>query len=294
MRMESLKVHISPYRSASAALQSLVEQGTLHRRWLRTSLRGPLSGTTEGLVHIWVAFSQELDQDFVKNFRRHSTPETRLLVMNDVNERQSTDTLFTHLLGLQIRSPQRLYVADCVGAGKSCCMAVLLQRLTSALATKDNFDRILDARIEAGVLRVVSPEFKRLDVPIAKISALAGKDATTLADFEIDEDGSFIYWPKLDVHLGWEQLNQIVNPEAARKAQQKHREFNIRYGKAVQKVREQAGLKLSDVTGISEKQLRRIENGDCRLTSNATEALSRAHGLKANEYLQRLADALAA
>jgi hypothetical protein len=292
MRPQSLKLHISPYRNAFATLESLVEQGALHRRWLRTSLRRPVSGRSEGLLHIWVAFSQDVDEDFVRNFRKHSTPATRLLVMNDLNERLSTDSLFTRLLGLPIRSPQRLYVADCPGIGKSHFLALLLQRLTSAVSSKESFDRILDARIEAGILRVVSTDFKRLDVAIAQIPALASADCARLAEFEIDEDGSFVYWPKLNAHLGWEQLYQIANPEAARKAQQKHREFNVRYGKAVQGVREEVGLKPSEIPGLSEKQLRRIESGKCRLTSNAIQALAKAHGLEANAYLQKLAEAL--
>jgi hypothetical protein len=60
----------------------------------------------------------------------------------------------------------------------------------------------------------------------------------------------------------------------------------------VRKVREEAGLKLSDISGISEKQLRRIESGECRLTSNAIGALSQAHKLAANEYMKKLAEKL--
>jgi ribosome-binding protein aMBF1 (putative translation factor) len=87
-------------------------------------------------------------------------------------------------------------------------------------------------------------------------------------------------------------LQQLVNPAAALKASQKSQVFNKRYGKAVQKVRETAGLRPSDISGISEKQLRRIENGDCRLTSNAIEALSQAHMLGPIEYMKKLAEAL--
>jgi hypothetical protein len=141
-------------------------------------------------------------------------------------------------------------------------------------------------------LHVVSPDFDRLDVPIAEIPNFRNADSSKIQDFEIDEDGSFIYWPGLDLHLGWVQLQQLVNPAAALKASQKSQVFNKRYGKAVQKVRETAGLRPSDISGISEKQLRRIENGDCRLTSNAIEALSQAHMLGPIEYMKKLAEAL--
>jgi hypothetical protein len=152
--------------------------------------------------------------------------------------------------------------------------------------------RILDARIEDGVLHLISPNFDRLEVPITKIPEFAKGDSSKIQKFEIDEDGSFIYWPEFDAHLGWAQLQQLVNPEAALKAFQESREFNNRYGKAVQKIRELAGLKSSAISGISEKQLRRIENGECQLTSNAIEVLSQAHKLAPNEYMMKLAEAL--
>lgn len=289
MKRESMKIQISPYGRASTTLETLVSQGYLERRSVAPLPRRPLGTGREGLLHLWVAFSPEVDKNFVKLFRQHSTPETRLLIMN---ERPSSDTIFTRLLDLQIRSPKRFYVADCFGSGKNNCMGVLLQRLASALKSGDNADRIFDARIEDGVLHAVSPEFKRLDVPIAEIPALAGKDPATLAEFEIDEDGSFIYWPSLDVHLGWAQLRQIADPQAARTALQKSQQFNVRYGKAVHKVREEAGLKPAAIAGLSEKQLGRIEKGDCRLTSNAIVTLSHAHKFEPNEYLKKLAEAL--
>lgn len=199
----------------------------------------------------------------------------------------------SRLTSLQIRSPHRFYVADLQwGGGKTEYAGKILQRLASILETKDNLDRVLDARMERDTLRVISPDFRRLEIPIVKIPSFEHEARSAIEDFTIDTDGSFIYWPKLDVHLGWEQLEQIVNPESALKARQKSHEFNVRYGDAVRKAREQAGLGYSDISGISGKQLRRIEKGECRLTSKAVEALSAAHKLTPNKYLGRLAKAL--
>ena len=241
-----------------------------------------------------VAFSHDLDDFFVELFREKATHETRLLILN---EGASADRLLSRILDLQIRTPQRCYVLEAKhGAGKThirvALIHSLLERLVSGLEADDQQQRIFDARAENGILRVVSPNFERLDIPIAKVPVLKNADACTLQDFEIDEDGAFIYWPELDVHLGWSQLHQLVNPEAALKASQKNQEFNKRYGKAVQKVREIAGLKPGDVPGLSEKQLGRIERGQCRLTSNAIAALSKAHKLDPNEYMKKLAKAL--
>ncbi|HVR34743.1 MAG TPA: DUF2442 domain-containing protein [Methylomirabilota bacterium] len=243
---------------------------------------------------VFVTFSQDLDESFVELFRRWTAHDTRLLILN---EGASTDRLLSRILDLQIRTPQRCYVVEGkFGAGKSTFAATLirslLERLASSLeANDDTENRVLDARVENGILRVVSPNFERLDVPIGRIPQFKDADASELQEFEIDEDGAFIYWPELDVHLGWAQLQQVVDPKAALKAAQKSGEFNKRYGKAVQKLRESTRLKRAGIPGLSEKQIGRIENGECRLTANAIETLAKAHDLAPNDYMKKLAEA---
>ena len=54
-------------------------------------------------------------------------------------------------------------------------------------------------------------------------------------NFEIDPDGSFVHWPDIDVHLGWNQLLQAVDPGELRKALQRTEGFNERYGAAIRR-----------------------------------------------------------
>jgi len=284
------EIEIVPYGGISTALTKDRWQTIGHHARLSKSLRK----STESFQRFVVTFSHDLDDSFVELFREKATPDTRLLILN---EGASTDRLLSRIFDLKIRKPERCYVVETkYGAGKSNAAALLihslLARLVLGFEANDKQERILDARAENGTLHVVSPNFDRLDVPISQIPQLRNAEPSQVGNFEIDEDGAFIYWPDFDLHLGWSQLHQIVNPAAACKVLQKSRLFNVRYGKAVQKVREAAGLKPSDIVGLSEKQLGRIEKGECRLTSNGIDALSKAHGLKANEYLQKLAEAL--
>jgi Protein of unknown function (DUF2442) len=264
-------------------------------RWRRTSRHVRISNiqesTKEAPHRVFIAFSQNLDESFVEWFRNWATQETRLLIFN---EDLSTDRLLTKILPLQIRKPERCYIVDGrFGAGKSqTSLYTFLERLSATLESNEVQDRIFDAIIEKDILRVVSPRFVRLEVPISQIPQFKNANPAQVLNFEIDEDGSFIYWPDLDVHLGWSQLQQLINPEAALKASQKSEQFNKRYGKAVQKLREATGLRRSNIPGLSEKQLGRIEKGDCRLTSNAIEALSKAHKTDRNEYMKKLAQTL--
>jgi hypothetical protein len=282
-------IEFIPYGEISTRLTShrwrILSQSACISKSLERTRQSPRS--------VFISFSQDLDETFVEMFRKWATQDTRLLILN---EGCSTDRLISLIVDLQIRTTQRFYVMEAKsGSGKTHYKAFVqsfLKRLKSALETDNKQERILDARIADGVLHLISPNFDRLDVPITKIPEFTKADSSKVQAFEIDEDGSFIYWPEFDLHLGWAQLQQLVNPEAALKASQKSQEFNKRYGRAVQKVREQAGLKPSGISGISEKQLRRIENGECRLTSNAIEVLSQAHKLAPNEYMTKLAEVL--
>ncbi len=50
-----------------------------------------------------------MDEKFRKSFRERSTGNTRLLVINDTRK---SDTLVSTLLKMNIRSPERFYVAE--------------------------------------------------------------------------------------------------------------------------------------------------------------------------------------
>lgn len=289
MRTESKTVRVIPYGRRSVRMQAFAQADVF--RPLRVSKTWRRFQHAHELWHLLVAFSDELDEEFVRTFRERATPETRLLVLN---ARQSSDTLLSRMVDLQIRSPHRFYVADLPFPQRSeknweKFVLLLLTRLNAALGANEQDGRILDARLEDGMLHVISPDFKRLEVPLSRIPALAKAGAKVAASFEIDEDGSYVYWPDFDLHLGWEQLTQIVDPAAVHKAKQKSHEFNVRYGAAIRELRESQGLSPNAIPALSDKQLRRIERGECRLTSNAAESLAKAHGMQPNEYLQAVA-----
>ena len=204
---------------------------------------------------VFITFSHDLDESFVEMFRKRAKQETRLLIFNGGI---STDHLISKILDLQIRKPERCYVVEGkFGSGKTAFFHAYLERFLTTFKSNDERDRIFDARIENESLRVVSPKFDRIEVPLSKIPQFKDAKRAQLLSFEIDEDGSFIYWPDIDVHIGWRQLQQLINPEAALKALQKSGKFNERYGRAVQKLREAAGLKRNNVIGLSEKQTRK-------------------------------------
>lgn len=191
----------------------------------------------------------------------------------------------------RIRSENRLHVVK-VEDLEAPQVSQLLGRVCSALGRDGSRGSIIDAYYAGDTLHVRGPKHRMLHVPVSSIPALRGQSPAVLRNFEIDPDGSFIYWPDLDVHLGWKQFLQAVDPAELRRAQQRSAGFNERYGAAIRRVREAAGILQSKVEGLTERQLRRIEQGECRATAAAILSLARAHGLDANAYMERLTKAM--
>jgi hypothetical protein len=191
-----------------------------------------------------------------------------------------------------IRSEHRLHVvrAEDLEAPQ---IAQLLGRVCFALGRDASRGGIIDAYLVGDLLFVRGPRHRMLHIPLESLPALKGRSRAAVRNFSIDPDGSFIYWPDLDVHLGWNQFLQAVDPAELRKAQGRSAGFNRRYGAAIRKVREKAGILQSQVEGLTDRQLRRIERGESRATTAAISALARAHGLDPNSYMEKLTQASA-
>jgi hypothetical protein len=202
------------------------------------------------------------------------------------------DQIAQWMRSTNIRSENRLHVVK-VEDMEVPRLAQFLGRVCFALGRDSSrSDVIIDAYLVGDRLLVRGPEHRMLHIPLDALHALRGQPPSAVRNFLIDPDGSFLYWPDLDVHLGWSQLLQAVDAGALLKAQQKSAGFNERYGAAIRGVREAAGIRQSKVEGLTERQLRRIEQGESRATSAAIAALANAHELDPNAYMETLAKAM--
>jgi len=190
-----------------------------------------------------------------------------------------------------IRAENRLHIVR-VEDLDTLKLSELLGRVCSAFQPENTRGSIVDACLGGDMLFVRGPKRRMLHVPMDKVSSLRGQPRNVLLNFRIDPDGSFIHWPDIDVHLGWNQFLQVVDPTELHKSQQRSADFNRRYGVAIRKHREEAGFSQSKVEGLTERQLRRIEQGECRATTAALTALAKAHGVDVNTYMERLTKAL--
>lgn len=148
---------------------------------------------------------------------------------------------------------------------------------------------IVDAWIEGDSLILLAPSFERLQVPLDKLARFIGANRSSTLAFEIDDDGRYLYWPHADVHMGWLQFVQLIDPVAVLKSQGRTKAFNRRYGAAIRATREAAGLKQGDIPDVTERHLRRVEQGQCAASKNVLSALAIAHDQPLDAYLKAVA-----
>ena len=91
------------------------------------------------------------------------------------------------------------------------------------------------------------------------------------------------------MHLGWDQLNEIVDERARLRVVQGRSAFRRRHGLAIRELRVEHGLSQRDVEGLTARHLRRIEHGEQQLTRRALTALAQAHEMTPSEYLDAVA-----
>jgi len=110
-----------------------------------------------------------------------------------------------------------------------------------------------------------------------------------LADLELNESGSRLRWDKADADLNLDAIRYHTDPKAKKAQDQVRRQEAARYAEAIRAFREERGLKQADIEGLTERQVRRVEQGESIPRSGTLEKLAAAHGLTLDPYLKELA-----
>lgn len=137
-------------------------------------------------------------------------------------------------------------------------------------------------------LIVVSCEPKTYEVRFNQMPALRKIAPQQRSSFEIAEDGSFIWWPSADIHLDLDALKTVTDPAWRNRAKRVRRTHGREYGAAIAAVRKDHGLRQTEIPGVSERQLRRIEESGA-VSVRTMETLANAHGMALAQYLDTLA-----
>ena len=148
---------------------------------------------------------------------------------------------------------------------------------------------IADAYVSDGGLIVYDCAMRRFEVRFDRLEAFAGFASGDLRVFDVDEDGSFIHWPTLDLHVNLEMIREAIDPEYKARRLKESDAHHRRYGRAIAALRRRQGLRQTDFEGLSERHLRRIEGG-APINQAVLEALASGHGMTLEAYLDELAE----
>jgi hypothetical protein len=161
-------------------------------------------------------------------------------------------------------------------------------RVMTAWQRNAQAELIATASVADDRLIVVSCEPKTYEVGFNAMPALKRIPAKHRRNFEIAEDGAFIHWPTADIHLDLDAIRSATDPSWRKKFARILRSHGREYGRAIAAMRREHGLKQSEVDGISERQLRRIEQtGDVSMST--LQKLAKAHRMPLDRYLHAVA-----
>jgi len=178
-----------------------------------------------------------------------------------------------------------------VGSGMPAVDIQRYRRVIAAWQLGAQDQLIATAQVVGDRLLVVSCALEVFEIPFALIPALRRIPVEQRAAFTLSSEGSYLHWPHSDIHLDLDALRYATDPQQHTRQQALRLAADKRFGAAVTRVRKQRGLRQSDIAGLSERQVRRIEKGQ-RTTVAALELLAQSHGLALNEYLHAVADAM--
>jgi transcriptional regulator with XRE-family HTH domain len=167
--------------------------------------------------------------------------------------------------------------------------ARVLRRMILARQSKAERQLIASASIDKGKLVVWTCEPRRYEVPISLIPSLARMKPRALSSFELSESGSRIHWDDDDVDLTAETICAYADPELRRQQEAQRRHEAARYADAIRELREERGLRQADIKGLTERQIRRLEEGDTRPRTATLEKLAAGHEMAVDDYLKALA-----
>jgi hypothetical protein len=201
--------------------------------------------------------------------------ETRYLILMDVPE--PAILRLPTVLGLH-KPDQRMHVTR---------DPAVVKRVVLSFARDEGWEAILDAYVLGKQLVVVLGDFRIAEFPGERIPGLGKRRASILSEFEVDSSGSFLYWPSLDLHMGASQLLQAVDPMHLADVEIR-RYATSKISTALLTIREEADLRQSDIDGLSERQVRRLEKEESRFTADAAKSYASALGCSLDEFLTRL------
>jgi DNA-binding transcriptional regulator YiaG len=141
---------------------------------------------------------------------------------------------------------------------------------------------------ESGKFYLLDCRFKVHSGKLRDFDLFENASDEQLRDFKLHKFGSHIHWPDLDIHLDLNFFKRHLDPEFERKEISKSLKMNANFGEKMRELREQRGLKQNDFDGLSDRQIRRYENGEISPSYSSIELIAKRMNMSVSEYLGQL------
>lgn len=231
------------------------------------------SDTAKSLV---VVKASEILKDGERSLPEWADAETHYLVFNDIPE----PALLRLPTILRIHKPdQRIHATRDVAA---------IKREAIALNRDHAFEGLIDAYLVQTDLVVVHGDLTVRAYPLSQLDFLSEMNMQEVEEFTIHTSGSFLEWPAYDLRVGASQFLQAVDPMfLADIAIERYSAEKMSL--ALRALREEAELTQSEIPGLSDRHIRRLENEEIRFTADAAAKYAEAFGFSLHDFLERLA-----
>jgi hypothetical protein len=166
--------------------------------------------------------------------------------------------------------------------------AVLPQRVINAWSWGAQDQLIANATVIGNCLLVFSCAMEKLEVKFDVLPILKTIPIEDRSDFNISEEGSYLHWPKQDIHLDLDVLRYAIDPNIKRQFDAYKLTHDQLFGKAIAALRKQYKLRQSDIIDLSERQVSRIEKGEGTKVETL-DLFAKAHKMELNDYLEAVA-----
>ncbi len=169
-----------------------------------------------------------------------------------------------------------------------------LRRVVQARLQQAEDQLIAAAELNGRVLEVWSCEPRLYRVPLEKLPALQGLSEHSLESFSVSGSGNRLHWDSGDIDINMDSIRAAVDVGVRREQRRRYREESDGYGRAIRELRLERGLKQTDLAGLPERTVRRVETGGTLPRLSTLEKLAAGHRMTTDAYLSELARRLPA
>lgn len=161
-------------------------------------------------------------------------------------------------------------------------------RICSAIRDGVASETIADAKIEDGMLEVLTCDLDIVRVDTQKSELLSCLSPLELQNFELDAWGNYISWPDAGIDMDLHAIKFESNEEYRLEFLQGLAKSEQRLGAAIRQLRQEANLRQSDFPGLNERELRRIEANEVSFRQSTFKKLADGFGLSIEDFLDML------